>query len=221
MLARPRRSVLYMPGSNGKALAKAATLAADALILDLEDSVAPDAKEMARKQVMEAAAGDFGGREVVIRVNGPHTPWGPTDLVAAAAAGPDAILLPKVDGPGAVMLAARIMRDRWRAGEDAALGDDGNPERYPQRWPDRRRRGRFDIEAGSSGHGPQRSRQGNARPAYPWPAHHDGLSRQQPRRRPGSRGATSSTASTTTSRISTVFAPNACRGGTSASTARR
>ena len=111
MLARPRRSVLYMPGSNGKALAKAATLAADALILDLEDSVAPDAKEMARKQVMEAAAGDFGGREVVIRVNGPHTPWGPTDLVAAAAAGPDAILLPKVDGPGAVMLAARIMRD--------------------------------------------------------------------------------------------------------------
>src|SRR5271165_7589193 len=81
MFARPRRSVLYMPGSNAKALAKAATLPADALILDLEDSVAPDAKEMARAQVVEAVKGDFGGREVVIRVNGPHTPWGPTDLV--------------------------------------------------------------------------------------------------------------------------------------------
>jgi citrate lyase subunit beta / citryl-CoA lyase len=111
MIARPRRSVLYMPGSNSKALAKAATLAADALILDLEDSVAPDAKEAARAAVMVAAKSDFGGREVVIRVNGPHTPWGPDDLIAAAAAGPDAILLPKVDGPGAIMLAARLMRE--------------------------------------------------------------------------------------------------------------
>jgi citrate lyase subunit beta / citryl-CoA lyase len=111
MLARPRRSVLYMPGSNAKALAKAPALPADALILDLEDSVAPDAKEMARAQVVEAAKGDFGGREVVVRVNGPHTPWGPADLIAAAAAGPDAILLPKVDGPGAIMLAARLMRE--------------------------------------------------------------------------------------------------------------
>jgi citrate lyase subunit beta / citryl-CoA lyase len=66
---------------------------------------------MARAQVVEAAKGDFGGREVVIRVNGPHTPWGTEDLVAAAAAGPDAILLPKVDGPGAIMLAARLMRE--------------------------------------------------------------------------------------------------------------
>ena len=111
MLARPRRSVLYMPGSNAKALAKAASLPADALILDLEDSVAPDAKEEARAQVVEAAKGDFGGREVIIRVNGPHTPWGPSDLIAAASAGPDAILLPKVDGPGAIMLAARVMRE--------------------------------------------------------------------------------------------------------------
>ena len=111
MLARPRRSVLYIPGSNAKALAKAATLPADALILDLEDSVAPDAKEAARAQVVEAVKGDFGGREVVIRVNGPHTPWGPADLIAAAAAVPDAILLPKVDGPGAIMLAARLMRE--------------------------------------------------------------------------------------------------------------
>src|SRR5208337_1568705 len=111
MLARPRRSVLYMPGSNSKALAKAPTLPADALILDLEDSVAPDAKEAAREQVVAAAKGDFGGREVVIRVNGAHTPSGPDDLIGAAAAGPDAILLPKVDGPGAVMVAARVLRE--------------------------------------------------------------------------------------------------------------
>ena len=111
MFARPRRSVLYMPGSNAKALAKAATLPADALILDLEDSVAPDSKEMARVQVMKAVKGDFGGREVVIRVNGQHTPWGPDDLIAAAAAGPDAVLLPKVDDAGAIMLAARLLRE--------------------------------------------------------------------------------------------------------------
>ncbi len=112
MFARPRRSVLYMPGSNARALAKAATLPADALILDLEDSVAPDAKVAARAQVVEAVRADnFGGREIVIRVNGPHTPWGPDDLTAAIAAAPDAILLPKVDGPGAIMVAARSMRE--------------------------------------------------------------------------------------------------------------
>jgi citrate lyase subunit beta/citryl-CoA lyase len=112
MLARPRRSVLYMPGSNAKALAKASTLPADALILDLEDSVALDQKIAAREQVVRAVrAGGFGGREVVIRVNGPHTPWGEDDLLAAAAAKPDAILLPKVDGPGAIMVAARVLRE--------------------------------------------------------------------------------------------------------------
>jgi citrate lyase subunit beta/citryl-CoA lyase len=112
MLARPRRSVLYMPGSNAKALAKASTLPADALILDLEDSVAPDQKITARERVVQAVrAGGFGGREVVIRVNGPHTPWGDEDLAAAAAARPDAILLPKVDGPGAIMVAARALRE--------------------------------------------------------------------------------------------------------------
>ena len=90
MLVRPRRSVLYMPGSNAKALAKASTLPADALILDLEDSVAPDQKVAARDQVVRAVgAGGFGGREVVIRINGPHTPWGEDDLAAAAAAQPD------------------------------------------------------------------------------------------------------------------------------------
>jgi citrate lyase subunit beta/citryl-CoA lyase len=101
-----------MPGSNAKALAKASTLPADALILDLEDSVALDQKVAAREQVVRAVrAGGFGGREVVIRINGPHTPWGEDDLAAAAAAQPDAILLPKVDGPGAIMVAARALRE--------------------------------------------------------------------------------------------------------------
>ena len=78
---RPRRSVLYMPGSNARALEKAKTLAADALILDLEDAVAPDAKELARSQVCEAVkAGGFGPREVVIRINGFATPYGPGRL---------------------------------------------------------------------------------------------------------------------------------------------
>jgi len=101
-----------MPGSNAKALAKAATLPADAVILDLEDSVAPDQKIAAREQVVQAVrAGGFGAREVIIRVNGPHTPWGLDDLNAACGANPDAILLPKVDGPGAIMVAARALRE--------------------------------------------------------------------------------------------------------------
>lgn len=101
-----------MPGSNAKALAKARMLPADAVILDLEDSVSPEAKSAARAQVVETAkAGGFGGREVVIRINGPHTPWGVEDLQAAISAAPDGILLPKVDGPGTIMLAARALRD--------------------------------------------------------------------------------------------------------------
>lgn len=94
---RPRRSVLYMPGSNARALEKARTLDADSLILDLEDAVSPDAKELARKQVCDSVvAGGFGHREVAIRVNGLDTPWGQQDLEAAAAAKPDAILVPKI-----------------------------------------------------------------------------------------------------------------------------
>jgi citrate lyase subunit beta/citryl-CoA lyase len=111
MVARPRRSVLYLPGSNEKALAKARELPADAIILDLEDSVAPDAKPAARARIVEALkAGGFGGREMLIRVNGLHTPWGEADLEAAAAAAPDGVLLPKVDGPGTIMQAARVLR---------------------------------------------------------------------------------------------------------------
>ena len=98
MTIRPRRSVLYMPGANARALEKARSLPADAVILDLEDSVAPDAKELARAQVQAAVlAGGFGQREVIIRINGLATPWGKADLKAAAEAGPDAILIPKVN----------------------------------------------------------------------------------------------------------------------------
>lgn len=97
---KPRRSVLYMPGANGRALEKARSLAADALILDLEDSVAPDAKLSARQQVLEALAqGGYGRRELVIRVNGLDTPWGMDDMAAAAGSSADAILIPKVNGP--------------------------------------------------------------------------------------------------------------------------
>ncbi|HEY8004004.1 MAG TPA: CoA ester lyase [Phenylobacterium sp.] len=98
--ARPRRSVLYLPGSNARAIEKARTLPCDAVILDLEDSVAPDAKAAARALAAEAVrAGGFGARELVVRVNGLDTPWGAEDLAAAAGAGPDAVLVPKVGAP--------------------------------------------------------------------------------------------------------------------------
>jgi len=107
---RPRRSVLYMPGSNARALEKAKTLAADSLILDLEDAVAPDAKATAREQVASAvAAGGYGKRELIIRVNGLDTEWGEADIVAAAAVGPDALLLPKVESAEMVLVAERLL----------------------------------------------------------------------------------------------------------------
>lgn len=110
MTIRPRRSVLYMPGSNARALEKAATLPADGLILDLEDAVAPESKDIARVQVCDAvAARRFGRREVIIRVNGPSTPWGQQDMVAACKAGPDAILVPKVETAADVAEAGRMM----------------------------------------------------------------------------------------------------------------
>lgn len=91
------RSVLYMPGSKARALEKAKTLDADALIFDLEDAVSPDEKPLARDLVCAAVkAGGYGHRSVVIRINGADTPWGDADLAAAVAAAPDAILIPKV-----------------------------------------------------------------------------------------------------------------------------
>ncbi len=107
---RPRRSVLYMPGSNARALEKGRTLPADGLILDLEDAVAPDAKALARTQILEAlAAGGYGKRELIVRVNGLATPWGYEDLVAAATSGADAVLLPKVGSADAIEQAVNLL----------------------------------------------------------------------------------------------------------------
>ena len=97
---RPRRSVLYMPAANQRALEKAKDIPADALIFDLEDAVAPDAKELAREQACNAAASsDYGNRELTIRCNGLDTPWGREDILAAAEAAPSAVVIPKVAGP--------------------------------------------------------------------------------------------------------------------------
>ncbi len=108
---RPRRSVLYMPGSNARALEKGRTLAADGLILDLEDAVAPDAKETARNQIREAIKeGGYGKRELIVRVNPMDTSWGHDDLAEAATMGADALLLPKVESAGAVHQAEAILK---------------------------------------------------------------------------------------------------------------
>ena len=100
MTIRPRRSLLYMPGNNARAVEKARTLPADGVILDLEDSVAPDSKPEARGQVAAAVkAGGFGHRELFIRTNGFDTPWFSDDLTAAAQAAPDGIVVPKISLP--------------------------------------------------------------------------------------------------------------------------
>src|ERR1700739_1870862 len=97
MTIRPRRSVLYMPGSNARAIEKARSLPADGIILDLEDAVAPDAKEPARAQVLAAVkAGGFGRREVFVRINGIGTPWFADDMAAFAHVAPAAIPGPKI-----------------------------------------------------------------------------------------------------------------------------
>jgi citrate lyase subunit beta/citryl-CoA lyase len=99
-MTTPRRSALYLPALNARAVEKARTLPCDVVILDLEDAVAPDAKDEARAGALEAVrAGGFGSREVVIRVNGLDTPWGEADLAAAAEARPDAVLVPKISAP--------------------------------------------------------------------------------------------------------------------------
>ena len=107
---RPRRSVLYVPASNEKALAKAPTLACDVVVIDLEDAVAPTAKAEARSRLAGLFAGRRdGGPDLVIRVNAASSPWGAEDLAAAAALAPDAILLPKVDGPKDVLAADDLL----------------------------------------------------------------------------------------------------------------
>jgi citrate lyase subunit beta/citryl-CoA lyase len=117
-VTQPLRSVLYMPGSNARALEKAKSIPADALILDLEDAVAPDAKPEARAQVCAAASsGEYGKRVVTIRTNGLDTQWHADDVAAAAKAGPDAVVVPKVNSADEVR---RI---------EQSLVDAGAPER--------------------------------------------------------------------------------------------
>ena len=143
MHIRPRRSALYIPGTNARALEKAKTLPCDAVILDLEDAVVPDAKVAARQQVMGAvAARGFGAREVIVRINGLDSAWWSDDLAAATKAGPDGILVPKVSKPADLQaVAARLANMAGRgvslwamietplaiinAAEIAACGRDG------------------------------------------------------------------------------------------------
>jgi citrate lyase subunit beta/citryl-CoA lyase len=114
---RPRRSVLYMPASRASALEKAKGLPADALIFDLEDAVAPDAKADARRMAVQAAlSGDYGRREIAIRANGLDTPWGKEDLQAIARSGAHAVVIPKVES-------AKMLEE-----VDQILGDAGAPE---------------------------------------------------------------------------------------------
>ncbi|MPZ09078.1 MAG: CoA ester lyase [Kiloniellaceae bacterium] len=118
--ARPRRSVLYMPGSNTRALEKGRSLPADSLILDLEDAVAPDAKATARTQIAAALTeGGYGRREIVVRVNGLDSPWGRDDVTAMATTGADAVLLPKVETAAMVHELESLMD---KAGAPASMG---------------------------------------------------------------------------------------------------
>ena len=108
---RPRRSVLYMPAANERALEKAKTIAADSIIFDLEDAVAPEAKESARANACAAVlSGEYGHRELTIRCNGLDTPWGADDLAAAATSGAAAVVIPKVSSVAAIDLVSSILR---------------------------------------------------------------------------------------------------------------
>lgn len=119
-VTRPRRSVLYMPGSNPRALDKGRSLACDAIVMDLEDAVAPEAKQAARDAIAEAlAAGGYGRRETLIRVNGLDTPWGHDDLLFAASQPADGVVLAKVEGGGTVRQAESLL---VRNGAPEAMG---------------------------------------------------------------------------------------------------
>jgi citrate lyase subunit beta/citryl-CoA lyase len=116
---RPRRSVLYMPAANERALEKAKTIPADAIIFDLEDAVAPDAKDAARANAVAAAgSGEYGNRELTIRCNGLDTPWGAADIAAAAGSGAAAVVIPKV---GSVAYLDEVSRLLDEAGAPASL----------------------------------------------------------------------------------------------------
>ena len=117
---RPRRSALYMPGANPRALERGRELPADVLIMDLEDGVLPDAKVEARGRVLGfLAEGGYGAREIVVRVNGAGTPWFEDDLAAVATSGADAAMLPKVEDPATVAHAAAALE---AAGAPSEMG---------------------------------------------------------------------------------------------------
>jgi len=112
-IVRPRRSVLYMPAINARALEKARTLPADTVIFDLEDAVAPDAKESARAQAVEAVRqGGYAPREVIVRVNGLDSDWGAKDLKAMGEVMPDAVLLPKIESANQIRTAANLLPEQ-------------------------------------------------------------------------------------------------------------
>ena len=112
MKFRPRRSCLYMPASNQRALEKAKTLSADTIIFDLEDAVAPDAKEEAREQACTALrSGEYGDRELVVRINGMDTPWFAEDLKQACLSQADAILVPKILSADDIIRISNLMDD--------------------------------------------------------------------------------------------------------------
>ncbi|MCC6735626.1 MAG: CoA ester lyase [Bauldia sp.] len=117
---RPRRSVLFLPGGNPKAISKARTIPADVLVFDLEDAVAPDNKEAARRMAVEAVAAraDYGDKELVIRINGLESRWAAGDIAAAVPAVPDAILVPKISRPEDVRRIRAAMR---AAGADPSV----------------------------------------------------------------------------------------------------
>jgi len=107
-----KRSLLYVPAINARALDKALGLPADAVIIDLEDSVGPEAKDQARAAAVEAIGRGFPGKITALRINAPDTPWGLADLRAAVQAGPDVVVLPKVQGPETIFAVNRAIGDR-------------------------------------------------------------------------------------------------------------
>ena len=127
---RPRRSCLYMPGANERALEKARSLPADTLLLDLEDAVAPDAKLTAREAILNAVKqGGYGYREIVIRMNGLGTEWGADDLKMAVSSGAKAVLAPKVESAADIHALDKALTDRIRA----AVRSGASPRHVPAR----------------------------------------------------------------------------------------
>ena len=139
-MIRPRRSLLFMPGSNARALEKARNLPADGIILDLEDLVAPDAKALARDQIAKAiAAGGFGKREILIRINSLDSPWWVDDVGMAGKARPDGILVPKISSVDDLNAIADRLQRYQRRCLDQGLGHDRDRARGAGRRQARRR----------------------------------------------------------------------------------